>query len=81
MQSHYIVNIARAAKVRPNEWPRHEHFAAVRLPHMKANEAKAIADTLEIAKRFPSSEGWKIELTYWEGIGHGVKLPPLELDC
>lgn len=79
MQSHYLVNIAREIEANKGKpfGPYFTHFASVRLPHMKANEAQAIADTLEIARRFPSSEGWKIELTYWEGRGYNVAF----LDC
>jgi hypothetical protein len=74
MESHYILNIARQTMRAGQPF---EHFARVRLPQSKAQEAEAIADTLEIARRFPSSEGWKIELTYWEGRGYNVAF----LDC
>ena len=69
MESHYVLNIAR--QWRPGE--HFFHFAKVRLPHSKANEKDAIRDALDFAKRFPKSEGFKLELTYWQGTGHNVQ--------
>lgn len=87
MQSHYLLNIARIRRNADGSAvtafydgkhnPTYEHFAAVKLPQMKAQEKQAIAAALDIAKRFPSSEGFKLELTYWEGRGQNVAF----LDC
>lgn len=73
MQSHYLLNIAKAHPTRKafGGGPAYEHFAAVRLPQMKAQEADAIKAAETFAERFPAP-AFKLSLTYWEGRGFGV---------
>jgi len=75
MQSHYLLNIAkRTDQTRFYDGAHHPvyaHFAAVRLPQMKAHEAEAVAVAEDFARRFPSPD-FRLSLTYWEGRGFGV---------
>lgn len=75
MESHYLLNIAKATgQTRVYDGAQHpvySHFAAVRLPQMRAHEAEAIATAETFAARFPAPD-FKLSLTYWEGRGYGV---------
>lgn len=67
----YILNIAKHAGTYGDGAPRFEHFARVELPNMLEGEAKARA--LVIRARFPESEGFKCDLSYWEKTGRDVQ--------
>lgn len=65
MQSHYNINIAK-------QWAEDEfgkrfrHFAEVTLDCAKVT---AYERWYEFQRRFPESEGWRVEMTYWSFEG------------
>lgn len=60
MESRYIVNISQNGLF----WGRLEYTGVM--------ESRAIARAEEVRKRFPESEGFKVELTYWGCAGKSV---------
>ncbi len=69
MQSRYIINISREiprAQRKPYGGVA-EHFCNIEL--LGENEGNACSKAREIARRFPKSEGFRVELVGWHASG------------
>ncbi len=64
MQSHYKINVSKNG----------QHYFAT-APHSLVDEKPAMAAFADFVKRFPESEGFKVDCTYWEGRGTHIALP------
>ena len=54
-----------------------EHFGRIEL--LGESEVSAKAKAREVARRFPASEGFKVELLHWEASGRAVDFREVEL--
>lgn len=74
MADRYEINVARQTAIGGG----YKHFCRIALP--ETMQLDAVMKTVEIAKRFPRSEGFKLDLTKWEERGHAIRYLE-ELDC
>lgn len=64
----YEINVSKASTIGPAPF---RHFCRIALP--ETMQLDAVTKTLEIAKLFPKSQGYKLDLTKWEEYGHAVR--------
>ena len=67
----YEINVARKFEATATQPAYYSHFCRVALS--TTDRMRAIEETVEIAKRFPSSEGFSLELMKWTEVGHAVR--------
>lgn len=71
MADRYVVNVAKLEPATAVQPARYHHYCRIELPC--GQQLAAVMQTVEIAKRFPSSEGFKLDLTRWSEVGHAVQ--------
>jgi hypothetical protein len=79
MQSRHVISISREIP-RAQRAPYGavaEHFGRIEL--LGESEVSARAKAREVARRFPTSEGFKVELLYWQASGRAVDFQEVEL--
>lgn len=68
MQNHFEINVSRFIdNGMDSRW---QHYFATS-PRSLTDTASAWAAFDDFKKRFPTEEGFKVTMTYWECKGHG----------
>lgn len=68
MQSHYSINVAQASEKEPT---RFMHYLKITLDAY--SEAHARTLLADVKTRFPETERFKVDMTYWQGRGYPVE--------
>lgn len=70
MESHYEFIVSKVDDPK-KQWPRREHVFAT-APRSAINEWQAKKLFAILQAKFPESEGYKVDVTNWQGVGHQV---------
>jgi hypothetical protein len=70
MESHYEFIVSKV-EGSEKQWPRREHVFAT-APRSAINEWQAKKLYATLKAKFPESEGYKVDVTHWKGVGESV---------